>query len=75
MEGSISFSNSENINTDRIITLLLLCLLNRLPRATQKPFADNVEQDQTAQKLQSDLGSTLSDKEFKFLFPLKFTLK
>ena len=30
---------------------------------TQGCFADNVDQDQTAQNVQSDLESTLSDKE------------
>ena len=34
-----------------------------LLRATQLPFADSVDQDQTAQNVQSDLGSTLSDME------------
>ena len=31
--------------------------------ATHGPFADSVDQDQTAQNVQSDLGSTLSDKK------------
>ena len=30
------------------------------------PFANNVDQDQTAQNVQSDLGSTLSDMELYF---------
>ena len=30
---------------------------------TQKPFSDSVDQDQTAQNVQSDLVSTLSNKE------------
>ena len=30
---------------------------------TQWPFADSVDQDQTAQTVKSDLVSTLSDKE------------
>ena len=38
------------------LTLKLLIAIHR-------PFADSVDQDQTAQNVQSDLGSTLSDKE------------
>ena len=34
----------------------------RLQGVTQWTFAENVDQDQTAQNVQSDLGSTLSDK-------------
>ena len=35
----------------------------KLMIATHRPFADSVDQDQTAQNVQSDLESTLSDKE------------
>ena len=35
--------------------------------ATKRPFVDSVDQDQTAHSVQSDLGSTLSNKEM-FLF-------
>ena len=34
-------------------------------RATQGPFADRIDQDQTAQNVQSDLGSTHSCQEIR----------
>ena len=46
------------LNQDARYTLTLRLLIT-----TYRPFADNVDQDQTAQNVQSDPGSTLSDKE------------
>ena len=37
-----------------------------LVRMTQRPFVDNVDQDQTAQNVQSDIGPTLSNMEIFF---------
>ena len=45
--------------TIKIIRLLTLTLVS----AEQADFSDNVDQDQTAQNVQSDLRSTLSDKK------------
>ena len=38
-------------------------LILKLLIATHRPLADSVDQDQTAQNVHSDLGSTLSKKE------------
>ena len=50
--GAAGFSVREN--TEETFTFKLL-------NATNEPFADRVDQDQTAQNVQSDLRSTLSD--------------
>ena len=47
----------ERIQKQQMDDLKLKLLL-----ATYRPFADSVDLDQTAQNVQSDLGSTLSDK-------------
>ena len=51
--------NSKKLQTTTEMSLLTLKLLI----TTHRPFADNVDQDQTAENVQSDLGSMLSDKE------------
>ena len=43
--------------------LRVVFLTPKLLIATHGPYADSVDQDQTAQNVQSDLGSTLSDRE------------
>ena len=41
----------------------------RMQSEAQVPFEDSVYQDQTAQDVQSDLGSTMSDKHFMPIHP------
>ena len=40
-----------------------------------RPFADSIDQDQTAQNVQSDLGSTLLDKEIFVSYKIYFKMK
>ena len=53
-------------NIELVDKRLDIKLLHRI-----QPFVDSVDQDQTAQIVQSDLGSTLSNKD---LFSSKVTL-
>ena len=46
----------------------LKSFVNLLAAERDQSFSDSVDQDQTAQNVQSDFESTLSDKE---IFPLK----
>ena len=55
----------QNFNLGQVLHLVIRGLTLELLRTPLGPFADIVDQDQTAQNVQSDLGSrsTLSDKE------------
>ena len=63
-------------------TCLLQCLLSyfdslseRLPSLTRLTLADGADQDRTALKIQSDLGSTLTKKKKKNCLAKRLPLK
>ena len=54
MQSTADYSDRKVMKGTSLLTVTQL-------RATQLPLADSVDHDQTAQNMQSDLGSTLPD--------------
>ena len=52
--------------TDESIKIKVKCVTLKLLSASQGPFVESVDQDQSARKGQPDLGSTLLDTEVFF---------